>query len=127
ADAARITRQFTDNLGISADPDVVARVPFDDLVQNVLTVGEQIKDAAQWGRLSLGGTAFLPVADNKIIARTPMEDLAANYGNRVPVIVGSTDSESRLYLIPGGGLQKVTNQDLNKVINELELPAGALQ
>lgn len=127
ADATRITRQFTDNLGIPADPEAVAKVPFDELDQNVLKVGEQIKDAAQWGRISLGGTAFLPVADAKIIDRSPMEDLAKNDGNRVPVIVGSTDSEYRLFLMPGGRLQKITDKDVNTVINVLGLPADALQ
>ncbi|WP_336994384.1 carboxylesterase/lipase family protein [Lelliottia amnigena] len=127
ADASRITRQFTDNLGIPADPEAVARVPFEDLVQNVLKVGEQIKDTAQWGRLSLGGTAFLPVADGKIVIKSPMEDLAMTDSNRVPVIVGSTDSEFRLYLLPGDGIQKITIKDVNTVIDELGLPASALQ
>ncbi|WP_248588193.1 carboxylesterase/lipase family protein [Dickeya zeae] len=127
ADATRITQQFAHNLNISADPEAVAKVPFDVLVQNVLKVGDQIKDAAQWGRLSLGGTAFLPVADNKIIVRSPMEDLANNDSNRVPVIVGSTDSESRLYLVPNGGLQKITDKDVSTVIHDLRLPSGALQ
>lgn len=127
ADATRVTRQFTDNLGISDDPEAVAKVPFEDLVQNVLKVGEQIKDTAHWGRLSLGGTAFLPVADGKIIVKSPMEDLASNDNNRVPVIVGSTDSESRLYMVPGDGLQKITSKDVSKVIQELGLPAKALQ
>ncbi|MBP2846965.1 carboxylesterase family protein [Dickeya oryzae] len=127
ADATRITQQFAHNLSISADPEAVARVPFDVLVQNVLKVGDQIKDAAQWGRLSLGGTAFLPVADNKIIVRSPMEDLANNDSNRVPVIVGSTDSESRLYLVPNDGLQKITDKDVSTTINELRLPSGAFE
>jgi len=127
ADATRITRQFADNLRIPADPEAVAKVPFDDLVQNVLKVGEQIKDATQWGRLSLGGTAFLPVADSKIIVRSPMEDLVMNDSNRVPVIVGSTDSEYRLYLTPNSELQKITDKEVRAVINELSLPTGAFQ
>lgn len=127
ADATRITEQFSRNLGISADPEAVARVPFEALVQNVLKVGNQIKDPARWGKLSLGGTAFLPVADNKIIVRSPIEDLANSDSNRVPVIVGSTDSESRLYLVPGGGLQKFTEKDVSTVIHQMGLPSGTLQ
>ncbi|HGW9584763.1 TPA: hypothetical protein ACNEFQ_005237, partial [Escherichia coli] len=83
--ASRITQQFTDNLGIPSTPEAVAKVPFKDLVQNVLKVGEQIKDPTHWGRLSLGGTAFLPVADGKMIVKSPMEDLVLNRGNNVPV------------------------------------------
>jgi len=127
SDATRITRQFANNLGLPADPEAMARVPFEALVQNVLRVGEQIKDASQWGRLSLGGTAFLPVADGKIIVKSPMDDLAMNDSNRVPVIVGSTDSESRLYLVPGGGLKKITHDDVKTVTDELGLPEGAQQ
>ena len=127
ADATRITRQFADNLEIPADPEAVTKVPFDDLVQNVLKVGEQIKDATQWGRLSLGGTTFLPVADSKSIVRSPIEDLAMNDGNRVPVIVGSTDSEYRLYLMPDSGLKKITTHDVNMVIHALGLPADVFQ
>lgn len=127
ADAARVTEQFSQNLNISGDPESVAKVPFEALVQNVLTVGAQIKDADRWGRLSLGGTAFLPVADKKIILRSPMEDLANNDSVRVPVIVGSTDSESRLYLVPGDGLQKITDKNVSTVIHALGLPSVALQ
>lgn len=125
--ASRITQQFSDNLGVPATPEAIAQVPFKDLVQNVLKVGEQIKDPTHWGRLSLGGTAFLPVADGKIIVKSPMEDLALNNGNHVPVIVGSTDSEFRLYLLPGDGLQKITDKDVTSIINEIGLPVTALQ
>ena len=69
----------------------------------------------------------MPVADSKIIVRSPMEDLVMNDSNRVPVIVGSTDSEYRLYLMPGSELQKITDKDLRAVINELSLPTGAFQ
>lgn len=125
--ASRITQQFSDNLGVPATPEAIAQVPFKDLVQNVLKVGKQIKDPTHWGRLSLGGTAFLPVADGKIIVKSPMEDLALNNGNHVPVIVGSTDSEFRLYLLPEDGLQKITDKDVTSIINEIGLPVTALQ
>ncbi|EFU6057209.1 carboxylesterase family protein [Escherichia coli] len=125
--ASRITQQFTDNLGLPATPEAVATVPFKDLVQNVLKVGEQIKDPAHWGRLSLGGTAFLPVADGKMIIKNPLEDLSLNNSNHVPVLVGCTDSEFRLYLIPGGDLQKITDNDVTSIINEIGLPVTALQ
>ena len=50
-------------------------------------------------RLSLGGTAFLTVIDGAVLDASPLVMLARRPKPGIPVIVGSTDQEARLYTV----------------------------
>ncbi|MDX2374463.1 hypothetical protein NJD71_10035 [Psychrobacter sp. PP-21] len=53
----------------------ISQVPLDDLVSEVINIGNTVKDRDEWGMMSWGGTAFLPVNDGDIIKESPMKDL----------------------------------------------------
>ena len=123
-DAERIRDVFAHNLAISPDPDSISKVPFDVLVNNILTIGQQLKDYDKWGKIALRGTVFLPVIDGKIIKKDPLENIKNNHPQK-PIIVGSTDYESRLYLVPDNSINRIKKEDVVKTIKEMGLPESA--
>lgn len=89
--AGRVSTLFAEALGVKTTTSDLSKIPLKDLVSEVITIGNTVKDRDQWGMMSWGGTAFLPVTDGDIIKESPMKDLAKYADPSIPVIVGSTD------------------------------------
>lgn len=126
ADAARLTGVFANGLGVAPTVAGLAGVPLDKLIDAGTALTAAIKDRATWGRLSLGGTAFLPVIDGDVLDASPIEMLARGPKPGVPVIVGSTDEEARLYMVPGGAIDHVPQAAIDQFVGDLNLPADTL-
>ncbi|PMH43293.1 carboxylesterase [Vibrio sp. 10N.286.49.B3] len=124
-EAERITLNFAQQLGVAATTDGIASVPFPELVSTVIDMGKTIQNRDDWGMISWGGTAFLPVVDNNIITGSPMKNLA-NHASKVPVIVGSTDQEARLYQVPSGAIDRVTKEQTDLFLKDLSLNGNPL-
>jgi para-nitrobenzyl esterase len=120
-EAARITKSFADKLSVPATIEGIASVPFTQLVSTVIDQGQTITNHDEWGMIAWGGTAFLPVVDNKLITGSPMQSLEHNADPSIPVIVGSTDQEARLYLVPNGAIDNIAKEEVSLFINDLSL------
>jgi para-nitrobenzyl esterase len=123
ADATRLAGVFADGLGVAPTADGLAGVPLDTLIDAGTKLTTAVKDRATWGKLSLGGTAFLPVLDGDVLDAAPIDMLARGPKPDVPVIVGSTDEEARLYMVPGGEIDHISQQALDEFIGDIKLPA----
>ncbi|ABG39401.1 Carboxylesterase, type B [Paraglaciecola sp. T6c] len=123
--AARVTSEFAKQQNVQATMTDIADIPFSQLVEGVIGMGNSITDHKQWGMLSWGGTAFLPVIDGDVIEISPMADLLNNGDPSIPVIVGSTDQESRLYLVPGGAIDRIEETELSLFLENLKLGSDA--
>lgn len=106
-DAKQLAREFADKLNVSPSIKDISSISYQKLVEMVIDLGNVIKNRDDWGELSWGGTAFLPVIDNDLIPDTPMTNLSSGADPSIPVIVGSTDQEARLYLVPGGQIDRI--------------------
>ena len=126
ADATRLAAVFGKRLGVAPTVDGLAGVPLDKLIEASTALATVIKDRTIWGKLSLGGTAFLPVVDGDVLDASPIDMLARGPKPGVPVIVGSTDEESRIYMVPGGAIDHVSQQEIDQFVGDLKLPATTL-
>ncbi|MDN5369176.1 MAG: para-nitrobenzyl esterase [Shewanella sp.] len=125
--AQRIANTFAEKLGIKATIHDVSQVPFEKLVSAVIDMGDSLKNRSQWGMLSWGGTAFLPVVDGNIIKASPMKDLAKFADPSIAVIVGSTDQEARLYNVPGGAIDRISAAQRTQLLADLSLQGNPLK
>ena len=125
-DAGRVAGTFAAQLNVPATMEGIASVPYPQLVETVIEMGKTLTNRAKWGMLSWGGTAFLPVIDKDLIKSTPMVNLANNANPAVPVIVGSTDQEARLYLVPSGEIDRISTETTALFLNDLALADDAL-
>ncbi|RFC63409.1 carboxylesterase/lipase family protein [Fulvimarina endophytica] len=125
-DATRLADIFARGLG--AEPTVagLGGVAFENLIAAIPDLSAELKDRAEWGKLSLGGTAFLPVIDGDVVDASPIDMLSRAQEAGVPVIVGSTDEEARIYMVPGGAIDRVSPEDIDAFVDELNLSAETL-
>ncbi|WOI36355.1 carboxylesterase family protein [Alteromonas sp. CI.11.F.A3] len=123
--ATKVTTAFAKQHNVKATMSGISNIPLSQLVTGVVDMGNAITDRTQWGMLSWGGTAFLPVIDGDVIQISPMADLMNNGDASIPVIVGSTDQESRLYLVPDGTIDRITEDELSLFLKDLHLGCAA--
>lgn len=126
-EASRITKVFAEKLEVPATIKGISSIAYPQLVSTVSAMGNTITKRSEWGQLSWGGTAFLPVRDNTLIADTPMNNLLKNVNPSIPVIVGSTDQESRLYLLPSGELDSTQADKIPLFLDDLQLSGAPLE
>ncbi|KAA8883087.1 carboxylesterase/lipase family protein [Nocardia colli] len=64
------------------------------------------QDPARWGQstltASLGLMAFLPTIDDHVLTELPVDAIAAGAARDIPLIIGTTADEFRLYTAPAG-------------------------
>ncbi|CAM3669805.1 Carboxylesterase [Vibrio aerogenes CECT 7868] len=127
AQSERVAQTVGKLLGIKPTTENLARVPFAELVKAVVQTGKEIKDRSQWGMMSWGGTAFLPVIDQSLLTGTLTGNLAHHADPSVSVLIGSTEQESRLYLVPNGQIDKVHMSDSLQLIHDLNMDADIIK
>ena len=126
-EATRLAKTLAGMLRIRPTIADLSNVSLEALTSAAVGLNMAIKDRTTWGRLSLGGTAFLPVVDGVVLDASPLAMLARDPKPGVPVIVGSTDQEARLYLIPDGEIDRITTAVVDQFVADLKLPADTIE
>lgn len=98
ADAGRITRLIAKDLGVAATREAFAAVPPDDLV------AAQLRVTAGTTPITGGPGFALAVGDG---LPDPASALAEGVAGDIPILVGSTAEEYRLWFVPTGLMQKI--------------------
>jgi len=81
----------------------------------------------------LGGRNFFPlrpVVDGQVLTAPPLEALAQQWADQPPalqVLVGSNAQEMRLYHVPGGAIDRVTEAQVHAFAQDVGLNASAAQ
>lgn len=77
--------------------------------------------------MSWGGTAFLPVIDHALIDGSPIDNLARHADPSVSVLIGSTEQESRLYLVPNDQIDHIHMSESLQLIHDLKMNDNVLK
>jgi para-nitrobenzyl esterase len=73
----------------------------------------------RWGAVALTVTPFSPVVDGDVLPVTPWQALAAGAARDVPLIVGHTRDEGRLFLVLGGQLGRISEDQAAATLRAL--------
>jgi para-nitrobenzyl esterase len=104
-DARRVGGYLADALGVPPDRESIKAVPLDKLVRAASDLVASVQtspDPARWGKLTLSLLPFAPVIDGQVVPAPPVEAMAAGRGSGVPLLIGSTLDEARLFLVAPG-------------------------
>jgi para-nitrobenzyl esterase len=115
ATAQMIGRNLADKLGVAPTMASIGAVPLDRLVaaQAELAVELAVRpDPARWGEVAANGMLFEPVVDGEVVPARPLERIVAGAGAGVDLMVGTTTEEWRFFLVPGGAIDRVTDDRL---------------
>ncbi|MBD3943661.1 carboxylesterase/lipase family protein [Microbacterium sp. NEAU-LLC] len=99
--SGRMTREIAKRLRIPATRDAFAAVPADDLV------AQQTEVAAGGSPVGGGPTVALTIG-GEAVPRNPLDALLEGQGRGIPVLIGSTSEEYRLWVVPSGAVDKAS-------------------
>ncbi|HEY9365123.1 MAG TPA: carboxylesterase family protein [Agromyces sp.] len=105
ADAGRITALIARELGVAATRDAFAAIEPDRLV------AAQAKVLAGSSPLG-GGPAYAIAIDDDLVPVSPVDGFAVGASSNVPLVIGTTTEEYRLWLVPSGAVDKITRLHL---------------
>jgi para-nitrobenzyl esterase len=101
SDAAKISQLQAKRLGIEATRDAFAALPADELVaaaDEVMAGGTPIT----------GGPSFGPAIGEDIVPVDPFKAILGGAGKDIPLLIGSTSEEYRLWFVPSGLIDKIS-------------------
>ncbi len=122
--ARRIARATAGMLGVQPTASALAAVPLPALIAGVEAMIADLRDVAKWTELG-GQPPYLPVVDDSVLTDPPLGALRRHAPPGMPLLVGSTDEEARLYLVPGGTVDKIPAPAVAAALRRGGLPAGA--
>ena len=133
-DARRVSAEVAAHLGVPAtaeafaalDPEVVTAA------QSAVALAVQADpDPQRWGatvlRGGLGIMTLFPVIDGELVPDVPLARIAQGAAAAMPLLIGTTREEFRLFLVPTGVAATVTSQALPLLAARYGWPASAVQ
>jgi len=116
-DARRVGGYLADALGVPPDRESIKAVPLDKLVRAASDLVASVQtnpDPARWGKLMLSLLPFAPVVDGQVVPAPPVEAMASpvGWGSGVPLLIGSTLDEARLFLVAPGVIDLIDEPGL---------------
>ncbi|MEO7234616.1 MAG: carboxylesterase family protein [Lapillicoccus sp.] len=132
-DASRVAAEIAAHLGVpptadafgSLDPDAVAAA------QTAIGLAMQADpDPNRWGPTVLAGglgiMSIFPVVDGDLVPDVPLSRIAAGAAAGMPLLVGTTREEMRLFLVPSGVAASVTPAALTPLAARYGWPTEAV-
>jgi para-nitrobenzyl esterase len=116
ATAQRVGQHLAEKLGVAATREAIAAVP----VERLLAAQADLKadlfarpDPERWGRdVVASSSPWQPVVDGDVIPGRPIDRIVAGAGAGVDVMIGTNIDEHRVFLVPGGAIDQVTDEAL---------------
>ncbi len=124
AQAQRIASATADILKVAPTPQALAAVPLPALIAGVEAMVTDLRDRAKWGPIG-GQPPYLPVIDGSVLTAPPLAALQRNAAPGLPLLIGCTDEEARLYLVPGGTIDRIPAPAVAGALRGAKLPASA--
>lgn len=122
--ARRITAATAEVLKVQPTAQALAAVPLPALIAGTDTMIADLRDMAKWGPIG-GQPPYLPVIDGTVLTDPPLAALSRHARRDLPLLVGSTDEEARLYLVPGGAIDRIPAAAVSGALQGAKLPPEA--
>ncbi len=123
--AQRVSAYFADKLGVKPTQEALAQVPLATLVQAQVELSADVfnkPNPALWGEIAANQMPFEPVIDGDIVPMRPIDNIVAGHAAGVDVLVGTNAEEQRLFLVPNGVINYITEEALTNTMAAYGLP-----
>jgi para-nitrobenzyl esterase len=100
-DAAKISQLQAKRLGIGATRSAFAAIPPDELV----TAADEVMAG---GTPITGGPGFGPAIGEDLVPVDPLKAILGGAGKEIPLLIGSTSEEYRLWFVPSGLINRIS-------------------
>jgi para-nitrobenzyl esterase len=126
ATATRIGGYLAERLDVPATREALAAVPVGELIaaqQGLAREVAAMPDPGRFGEVAVNLMAFEPVVDGDVLPDLPIRAIADGSARDVAVLVGANRDEQRLFLVPNGVADVVTDHLLQLAVAGYGLPA----
>jgi para-nitrobenzyl esterase len=123
--ATRVGGYLAERLAVAPERAALAGVPLPDLIaaqQGLAAEVALLPDPARFGEVAANLMAFEPVVDGEVLPELPIRRIAAGASRGVDVLVGANRDEQRLFLVPNGVVDMVTEPLLQAAVAGYGLP-----
>jgi para-nitrobenzyl esterase len=129
-DAALIAAELGTLLGVSATAEALAKIEPADLTRAQRTVADALRadpDPARFGASIVNAAmAYIPVVDGDVIPVHPMAAILGGAAGSVPLLLGYTTDEYRLFTVPSGLAGVLSDERLTAILGRLGVSADVL-
>jgi para-nitrobenzyl esterase len=115
ATAARIGLRLSERLGVPPTRAAIASLPTERVLQAQAEMREDIlarPDPAFWGEVALTSLPWAPTVDGATVPMPPIEAIGAGAAADIDLLVGTNVEETRLFLLAGGVMDRITDEAL---------------
>lgn len=133
-DASKVSAAIAAHLGVPATAEAFAQLDPQAVVAAQTAVGLAVQadpDPARWGpsvlRGGLGIMSLFPVVDGDLVPGVPEERIGQGAAAGIPLLIGTTRDEFRLFLVPTGIAGGITREMLPLLAARYGWPEGAVE
>jgi carboxylesterase type B len=124
--ARLVGQRLSEILRVGASMDAIAAVPIERLLQAQPELETDLAmhpDPDRWGvELVCNMLPWEPVIDGDVIPSHPMARITAGAGKTIDLLVGTNLDEHRLFLVPGGAIDQITDEAVITALKAYGLP-----
>jgi carboxylesterase type B len=113
--AERIGRRLAEHLGVEAKREAIAAISPEKVLLGQSQLRNELlanPDPAFWGEVALSFLPWAPTVDHQTIPEPPIERIIAGAGVDIDLLVGSNTEETRLFFVPGGAIDRISEVSL---------------
>ena len=125
ATAQRVSQYFVEKLGVAPTAEALATVPVNRLLEAQIELSADVfnkPNPALWGEVAANQMPFEPIVDGEVIPTIPINNIVAGNSAGIDVLVGTNAEEQRLFLVPNGIINHITEETLAGTIAAYGLP-----
>ena len=125
----RVAAFLAESLGVPHDREAIAALPVERVVQAAAALSAEMQtapDPGKWGALALSLLLFMPTEDGAVIPRPPLESLASGQGSTVPLLIGTTMEEFRVFTVADGSIDMIDASMLEQAAAGYGAPEQAI-
>lgn len=123
--ARRIGRRLAELMGVDATRQAIAAAPLARMIEAQGALRAELErnpDPQVWGEAALNYIAWQPTVDGEVLPEPPLDRLRAGAGSDIDLLIGSNTQEARLFQVPGGLIDQITDDVLAGVAGAYGLP-----
>lgn len=124
--ARRVAEATAAELKVASSAQALASVPIADMIGATERMVVDLRNRAKWGPIG-GQPPYLPVVDGTVVTDTPLASLTRYAQRDMPLLIGCTDEEARLYLVPSGAIDRIAEPAVGGALKAAKLPDNAAQ
>lgn len=111
----KVVGHLADRLGVSPSMKALEGKPIDEITEVASALVSEVQsapDPEKWGEIALSLMPFQPVLDGEILRVQPLDAIKCGVGDDIPLMIGYTAEEARLFFVPSGVIDMIDDSAL---------------